>query len=131
MHRLLSYVFPITAQRPQLVLELSANNVTAGEQLNASCTATTTTASRALYIDGLTNVERITPRDRVTTLGGSGELTTTWIIDPVQRGDAGEYYCFAGGDQSSHSDSPAQIVTVYCEFQVCCSVFTVYRNANS
>ena len=45
-------------------------------------------------------------------------MTTTWTIDPVQREDAGEYYCFAGGDQATHLDSPPQNVTVYCEFQV-------------
>ena len=109
------------------MLELSANNVTASEQLNASCTATTTTASRVLYIDDEPISDHISP-DRLSTISSSDEMTTTWIIDPVQRGDAGEYYCFAGGDQSSHLDSPAQNVTIYSEFQVCCSAWCIYGN---
>ena len=129
--KLLSYVFPITAQQPQLVLELSANNVTVGGQLNVSCTATISAQSRTLYINGQEAVPLISPQSRLTTLTTPGALTTIWIIDSVQRGDAGEYYCFAGGDQGSNTDSPPQNVTVYCEFQVCCSVCAVCRNANS
>ena len=100
-----------------LVLELSANSVTAGEQLIASCTATTPTASRVLYIDGESVEQRISA-DRLDTATSDDDNTTTWTIDPVQRGDAGEYYCFAGGDQSSHLDSLPQNVTVFCEFLV-------------
>ena len=102
-------------------------NVTAGEQLNASCTATSTTGSRVLYINNEPIFDRISP-DRLSVIPSSDEMTTTWIIDSVQRGDAGEYYCFAGGDQATHADSLAQNVTVYCEFQVCCSAWCVHRN---
>ena len=98
------------AQRPELVLELSATNVTAGDQLTASCTAQFITAARLLHIDGQSISERVSAdRYSSTALG----TTTTWIIDPVQPEDAGEYSCFAGGDQSSHSDSPTQTVNVF------------------
>ena len=97
------------------MLELSASNVTAGEQLSASCTAETVVASRVIYINGQNIVDRISA-DRLSSISDGN--TTTWTIDPVQREDAGEYYCFAGGDQAIHLDSPPQNVTVYCEFQV-------------
>ena len=100
------------------MLNLSATTVTAGEQLNASCTATTTTASRVIRIDNVNIDERVGEK-RLDTVTSADGMTTTWIIDPVQREDAGEYYCFAGGDQASHDESPPQNVTVYCEFQVC------------
>ena len=100
------------------MLELSETTVTAGEQLNASCIATTTTGSRVLYIDAGPVSDRISA-DRLDTTPSADVNTTTWTIDPVQRGDGGEYYCFAGGDQATHLDSPPQNVTVSCEFQVC------------
>ena len=100
------------------MLKLSATTVTAGEQLNASCTATTAAAARVLYIDSENVLERISGA-RLSTSTSTDGLTTTWTIDPVQQGDAGEYYCFAGGDQGTHDDSLPQNVTVDCEFQVC------------
>ena len=112
MHKLAQCI--PTAQTPVLVLELSATTVTEGEQLTASCAATTMTGSRILYIDGKPVTVRISD-DRVDSTSPD-DNTTTWTIDPVQRGDAGEYYCFAGGDQGTHLDSLAQNVTVHCEF---------------
>ena len=93
-----------------LVLELSATNVTVGDQLNASCTGQAITASRTLYINGESVVRRI-GADRRSSV--SFEATTTWIIDPVQPEDAGEYFCVAGGDNGTHLDSPPQNVTVH------------------
>ena len=98
------------AQKPELVLELSATNVTVGDQLNASCTGQTMTTSRVLYINGESIRQRISV-DRWSAL--SSGTTTTWFIDPIQPGDAGEYHCFAGGEQGSHVDSPPQNLTVY------------------
>ena len=98
------------AQRPELVLELSATNVTVGDQLNVSCSGQSITASRTVYIDGQSIVERISA-DRWSFF--VNQTTTTWIIDPVQPEDAGEYFCFAGGDQGTHTDSLPQNVTVY------------------
>ena len=97
------------AQTPMLVLELSATTLTEGENLAASCTAQTITASRVLYIEGESVSHRISA-DRLSIL--TFGISTTWIIHPVLRKDAGEYYCFAGGDQGTHLDSPAQILTV-------------------
>ena len=97
------------AQRPVLVLQLSATNVTAGDQLTANCTAQSITAGRVLHIDGQPAAERIADRLSISSMG----TTTTWIIDPVQTEDAGEYSCFSGGDQASHLDSAPQTVTVY------------------
>ena len=74
------------AQRPVLVLELSATNVTARDQLTANCTAQSITASRVLYIDGQPVAERIADRLSISSTG----MTTTWMIDPVQPEDAGE-----------------------------------------
>ena len=115
VYKLLSHVYPIaTAQKPPLILSLSANNVTAGEQLIANCTASTNTANRVLYINDQAVDQRISP-DRVssTSIG----VNTTWTINPVQPDDAGEYYCFAGTHSETDSDSLPQTVTVYCEFQ--------------
>ena len=133
MQIILSYTLlhVATAQSPQLVLELSANNVTAGEQLNASCSATTSAQSRVLYINDEPVSGRISLGDRLTVISVPADATTTWIINPVQREDAGEYYCFAGGNQGSHDDSPRQNVTVYCEFKfaavhgVCTYMYTI------
>ena len=98
------------AQRQMLVLELSATNVTAGDQLIVNCTAQVTAQSRVLYINGQPASERIADDRLSTTATGT---TTTYTIDPVEPEDAGEYYCFAGGDQGAQSDSPTQNVTVY------------------
>ena len=105
-----------TAQPTPLLLVLSANEVTAGEQLIANCTASTPTAARTLYIDGVTVTMRISA-DRLSS-AGANTTSTTWTIDPVLPGDEGEYLCFAGS-QNAHSDSLPQSVTVYCELQAC------------
>ena len=108
-----------TAQLPPLVLELSANNVTAGEQLIANCTASVPIANRELYIDGEPYTRRISA-DRVSS--NSEGATTTRTIDPVLPGDAGAYSCVAGSQNTFNSDSPTQTVTVNCELQVCSDV---------
>ena len=108
------YEYLIAASlKPPLTLSLSANNVTAGEQLIANCTASTNTANRVLYINDQPIDQRIADRFDSISIG----MTTTWTIDPVQQEDAGEYYCFAGTQSETNSDSLPQTVTVYCEFQ--------------
>ena len=100
----------------QQKLELSANNVTAGDQLNASCTTITSTVARSLYVDGQPIEQRISGSRLITSQEGS--MMTTWIIYPVQRGDGGEYVCFVSDQIQTDSRSPPQNVIVYCEFQV-------------
>ena len=104
------------AQLPPLVLELSVNNVTDGQQLTANCTASVPTANRVLHIDGQAVTERI-PDSRLDS--NSEGNTTTWTITPVRPQDAGEYSCVAGPQSTTDRDSLPQTVTVFCEFQVC------------
>ena len=113
------------AELPPLVLELSANNVTAGEQLTASCTASVPLGNRVLHIDGQSIITRIENSRESSNSDGS---TTTWTINPVQPGDAGEYSCIAGDQSTTDSDSSPQNVTVFCEFRKLDAVMSCHVN---
>ena len=101
----LTYAAPAQPQK----LKLSANVVTAGEELNVSCTASQSTTGRTLYIDGQPFNNRISA-ERLS-VKSTGAITT-WTINPVVPEDAGEYYC-AVGSKSTDLDSLPQNVTVH------------------